>query len=383
MPTSATWTRRPRIARLRLRQSRLGSDLGDRGLQDQPRRARRPAASARPINIMTARPLRQPGPARQHRREGRERHLGRQPARATCKGDSVTPEISGIYSNTFARRQVRRRRSRPATRNATSATTRRRSATAGARSRGDEEQLGHDSAAGHAGLGEHHQPSRCRPTLLGAAEPGLQRQRHRAQAHQRPARRCSWRRSRRSPRRWTTPTPRTRCRPQRNELSVWFNFGPSSSSWTDGPVAGPLVYSETDQSGTPATCDGRRQVRHQEREQVAGLQPRRGSVTTASASSSTPTTRAPNPAPTARTAPTPCSAPPASSAAPPRPTSAQDFPVMSVELPRRTDWHRPVADDGHRLGFRNSYMKIGNRAGAARAATSTSATARAWTSAWR
>ena len=31
---------------------------------------------------------------------------------------------------------------------------------------------------------------------------------------------------------------------QRNELSVWFNFGPSSSSWTDGPVAGPLVYSE-------------------------------------------------------------------------------------------------------------------------------------------
>ncbi len=23
---------------------------------------------------------------------------------------------------------------------------------------------------------------------------------------------------------------------QRNELSVWFNFGPSSSSWTDGPV---------------------------------------------------------------------------------------------------------------------------------------------------
>ena len=25
---------------------------------------------------------------------------------------------------------------------------------------------------------------------------------------------------------------------------MWFNFGPSSSTWTDGPVAGPLVYSE-------------------------------------------------------------------------------------------------------------------------------------------
>ncbi len=31
---------------------------------------------------------------------------------------------------------------------------------------------------------------------------------------------------------------------QRNELSVWFNFGPSSSAWTDGPVAAPLLYSE-------------------------------------------------------------------------------------------------------------------------------------------
>lgn len=31
---------------------------------------------------------------------------------------------------------------------------------------------------------------------------------------------------------------------QRNELSVWFNFGPSASSWTDGPVAAPNIYSE-------------------------------------------------------------------------------------------------------------------------------------------
>jgi len=32
---------------------------------------------------------------------------------------------------------------------------------------------------------------------------------------------------------------------QRNELSVWFNFGPSVSTWTDGPVAAPEIYSET------------------------------------------------------------------------------------------------------------------------------------------
>jgi TonB-dependent receptor len=31
---------------------------------------------------------------------------------------------------------------------------------------------------------------------------------------------------------------------KRNELSAWFNFGPSSSSWTDGPISSPNVYSE-------------------------------------------------------------------------------------------------------------------------------------------
>lgn len=32
---------------------------------------------------------------------------------------------------------------------------------------------------------------------------------------------------------------------RRNDLSVWFNFGPSTSAWTDGPVAGPNSYAET------------------------------------------------------------------------------------------------------------------------------------------
>jgi TonB-dependent receptor len=39
---------------------------------------------------------------------------------------------------------------------------------------------------------------------------------------------------------------------QRNELSVWFNFGPSVSSWTNGPIAAPIIYSETI---LPATSD--------------------------------------------------------------------------------------------------------------------------------
>jgi TonB-dependent receptor len=32
---------------------------------------------------------------------------------------------------------------------------------------------------------------------------------------------------------------------KRNELSAWFNFGPSSSSWTNGPIAAPISYTET------------------------------------------------------------------------------------------------------------------------------------------
>ncbi len=31
---------------------------------------------------------------------------------------------------------------------------------------------------------------------------------------------------------------------KRNDLSAWFNFGPSTSSWTKGPVSSPLVYTE-------------------------------------------------------------------------------------------------------------------------------------------
>jgi TonB-dependent receptor len=37
---------------------------------------------------------------------------------------------------------------------------------------------------------------------------------------------------------------------KRHELSAWFNFGPSVSSWTDGPVAAPKFYAETIVPGT-------------------------------------------------------------------------------------------------------------------------------------
>lgn len=31
---------------------------------------------------------------------------------------------------------------------------------------------------------------------------------------------------------------------QRSELSVWFNYGPGDSTWTNGPIAAPIIYSE-------------------------------------------------------------------------------------------------------------------------------------------
>ncbi|MDF2178784.1 TonB-dependent receptor [Aliiglaciecola sp. CAU 1673] len=31
---------------------------------------------------------------------------------------------------------------------------------------------------------------------------------------------------------------------QFNDLSAWFNFGPSTGEWTDGPIASPLIYAE-------------------------------------------------------------------------------------------------------------------------------------------
>jgi TonB-dependent receptor len=39
---------------------------------------------------------------------------------------------------------------------------------------------------------------------------------------------------------------------KRNDVSAWFNFGPSTSTWTNGPVAAPLMYAE---QISPANAD--------------------------------------------------------------------------------------------------------------------------------
>ena len=82
--------------------------------------------------------------------------------------------------------------------------------------------------------------------VFGAAEPRLQRERHRAQAHQRPAdvavraHRCA------SSATLDYTYSENKVATQRNELSVWFNFGPSVEH-VDAMVRSPapLIYSET------------------------------------------------------------------------------------------------------------------------------------------
>jgi TonB-dependent receptor len=38
---------------------------------------------------------------------------------------------------------------------------------------------------------------------------------------------------------------------QFNDISVWYNFGPSENVWTDGPISSPAVYSETFDPNNP------------------------------------------------------------------------------------------------------------------------------------
>ena len=61
---------------------------------------------------------------------------------------------------------------------------------------------------------------------------------------------------------------------KRAELSAWFNFGPSSSSWTNGPIATPTNYTETYPASRPRRCGhGRQHLRHQEQEPVHRCEP--------------------------------------------------------------------------------------------------------------
>ncbi len=196
------------------------------------------------INIKTARPLDNPG---QHGSLGvkavHDVSNGRLPS--TMQGADVTPEVSGIYSNTFAEGKFGV---------AVSASY-------------QERDLGYNQAAVGGGWyafrGDQgplanpnlnpadvtNRPGRddiySVPQNLIYSVNGVQRQRANGQLTLQYA-----------PVKNLTATldytySELRLQTRRNELSAWFDQAPqSSSAWTDGPISSPIFYSETRGPGT-------------------------------------------------------------------------------------------------------------------------------------
>ena len=191
------------------------------------------------INIKTARPLDNPGLRGSFGIKGVvDTSNSRLPS--TMAGSEVTPEVSGIYSNTFADGRFGV---------ALSASYQERdlgynqAAVGGGWivSRGNAGALANPNTANPADITNKPKADDLYslPQNLIYSVNGVQRQRTNGQLTLQFA-----------------PTNNVRAtldytyselklQTKRNELSAWFNFGSSSSSWTDGPIASPKFYSET------------------------------------------------------------------------------------------------------------------------------------------
>jgi TonB-dependent receptor len=195
------------------------------------------------INIKTARPLDRPGRYGSIGVKGVvDTSADRLPS--TMKGDTVTPEVSGIYSETFADGKFGV---------ALSASYQERS-------------LGYNQAAVGGGwivargsAGALANPVNNPDDIINRPDPddlyslpqnliysvnGVQRQRTNGQL----TLQFEPIKSLRATLDYTYSE--LKLQNKRNELSAWFNFGPSSSAWTDGPIASPIFYSETLGPGT-------------------------------------------------------------------------------------------------------------------------------------
>ncbi len=196
------------------------------------------------INIKTARPLDRPG---QHGSVGIKGVVDRSNNRLpdSLQGKQTTPELSGIYSNTFADGKFGV---------AVSASYQERdlgynqAAVGGGWivSRGDAGALANLNNARPEDITNRPDPTDLYslPQNLIYSVNSVQRQRTNGQLTLQYA-----------PTRNLTATldytySELQLQTRRNELSAWFNFGPSSSAWTDGPIASPLFYSETLGPGT-------------------------------------------------------------------------------------------------------------------------------------
>jgi TonB-dependent receptor len=201
------------------------------------------------VNIKTARPLDNPGLRANIGIKGvYDESNNRIPD--SMRGSQITPEVSGIYSNTFADGSFGI---------AISGSYQERSlglSYAGVPNgwrtfRGDENNWGTIPQPGQPGsenITNRPGPNDIYsvPQNINYGVSGIQRQRTNGQLTLQYA-----------PTKELTATldytySEMKLQTKRNELSAWFNFGPSTSSWTDGPVAGPIFYAETI---VPATSD--------------------------------------------------------------------------------------------------------------------------------
>ncbi|MBL8264237.1 MAG: TonB-dependent receptor [Xanthomonadaceae bacterium] len=193
------------------------------------------------INVKTARPLNNPG---LHANVGiktvYDESNGNLPN--ALQGDDLTPEISGIFSNTFADGKfgvalTASYQERDLGYNQVSVGNGWRTF------RGDENNWGTIPQPGTPGserITNRPGPNDIYsvPQNLNYSVNGVQRQRTNGQLT------LQWAPTDRLTATLDYTYSENRIQTQRNELSVWFNFGPSSSSWTNGPIAAPNVYSE-------------------------------------------------------------------------------------------------------------------------------------------
>jgi len=193
------------------------------------------------INIKTARPLDNPGLHTSLGVKGVIDDSG-QNLPDHLKGDEITPEVSGIYSQTFGDDKFGV--SLSASYQERNSGFNQAAVGNGWRAfAGDENNWGTIPQPGQPGSENiTNRPEATDiysvPQNLGYSVNGIERKRTNGQLA------LQWR-----PLDALTATldytySENKIETQRNELSVWFNFGPSSSTWTDGPVAGPLVYKE-------------------------------------------------------------------------------------------------------------------------------------------
>jgi TonB-dependent receptor len=201
------------------------------------------------VNILTARPLKNPG---LHANIGiktvYDESNGNLPG--SLQGDNYTPEVSGIFSNTYADGRfgvalTASYQERDLGYNQVSVGNGWRTF------RGDENNWGTIPQPGTPGserITNRPGPNDIYsvPQNLNYSVNGVQRQRTNGQLT------LQWAPTDRITTTLDYTYSENRIQTQRNELSVWFNFGPSTTTWTDGPVAAPLVYSELI---NPATSD--------------------------------------------------------------------------------------------------------------------------------